>query len=312
MPSTEQQAMLMESQDGTSYVTYGSETRASKSRSGLILGICAIGVAAVALGLAASAHVTSANVASQDTQLQTVVQTQAAQQTTAQKSQFKSQFAGMMLMNQPACRQTHQGYVACLDLVNTASQLITDLTDPDVSIDQVLDNIRNETYNIGSAVAFATMQNDRVEAMAPRLAEALDDPSNRLTVNGVADLSKCDYVWRGVACLTLIESVHTASCEKENATKPCYRKMVPIIHILDEATEVDEFGNVRRRGAMQVVGAVAGGIAGAAGGAAAGIAVGTAVPGVGNIVGGVVGGVAGGVTGAMNGWNTGSNMQSWK
>lgn len=302
----------MESQDGTNYVAYGAESRSNKSRSGLILGVCAIGVAAVALALAASAHVTSSNVAAQDTQLQTVVQTQATQQTTAQKSQFKSQFAGMMLMNQPACRQTHQGYVACLDLVNTASQLITDLTDPEISVEQVLDNIRNETYNVGSAVAFATMRNDRVEAMAPRLAEALEDPTNRLSVNGIADLDKCDYVWRGVACLTLVESVHTPSCEKENATKTCYRKMVPIIHILDEATEVDEFGNVRRRGAMQVVGAVAGGVAGAAGGAAAGIAVGTAVPGVGNIVGGVVGGVAGGVTGAMNGWNTGSNMEQWQ
>ena len=32
---------------------------------------------------------------------------------------YKSELAGMMLMNQPVCRQTYYGYVGCLDLMST-------------------------------------------------------------------------------------------------------------------------------------------------------------------------------------------------
>ena len=280
------------------------------------IALVAVGmVAAAALGVAVSARTRSITVASSGKELQAALgdtATQASHAEVKAMANFKSQFAGMMLMNQPACRQTHQGYIACLDLVNSASKLITDLSDPEVSSDDVLKNIEANEYDVGSAVAFATMRDDEVAAASPVLARALEATDNYLTVNGIADMSKCDYVWRGVACLTLVEASESDSCKDDEDQRPCLKRIVPIIHILDDAAvEYDENGNVRRRGAGQVIGAVAGGIAGAIGGGKTGASIGAIAGPKGAAIGAVVGGVAGGVSGAMNGWNTGGNLSPW-
>lgn len=298
--------------------------RRSNSNKSTWLALAAIGVVAVvAFGVAVSAHSRSMTVASSGTEMQAQLGSTASHAANAElkaAANFKTQFAGMMLMNQPCCRQSHRGYVACLDLVHSAQKLITDLTDPEVSVEQVLENINGDVYDVGSAVAFATLRDDAIEAMSPVLAEVIESQDNHLTVNGVADLSKCEYVWRGVACLTMLESASSVACDNAADNRTCYRKIVPVIHILDELTEVDEHGNVRRRNTMQVIGAVAGGIKsgiqGGVAGAAAGGAVASIVPGIGTVAGGIVGGTIGaigyGAVGAMDGWNTGSNMQAWK
>ena len=289
----------------------------SSNRGAWIALACIAVVAATAFGVAVSAHTRSMTVASTGTELQGNLGNTAASvaKTEVQaKANFKTQFAGMMLMNQPACRQTHAGYVICLDLVNTASKLITDLTDPEVNTEKILANIDAGDYNTGSAVAFATLRDDAVAAMAPALAEVIEDSNNYLTVDGIADMSKCDYVWRGVACLTLIQSAESKSCSDEEDNTPCAKKIVPVIHILDDAdVEYNKDGSVRRRDAKQVIGAVAGGITGAIGGGLGGAKAGGAIGGPkGAIVGGALGGIGGAIQGGYSGWQQGSSLDSWK
>lgn len=243
----------------------------SSSRKAMWLSLAAIGVVAVcAFGVAVSAHTRSMTVKSSTAELQASLGSTSAHASKAEKEahrNFKSQFAGMMMMNQPVCRQTHKGYIACLDLVNSAQQLITDLTDPDVSVQKIMEHIREGTYNVGSATAFASGNDDTIISMAPGLKDLLEDPENSITVNDVADLNKCDYVWRGVACLSVINAgkINSAKtgCEEDSKPGECVRKIVAVIHILDDE-EVEYLAGgtkVNRRRNSYAIGGVASGVA---------------------------------------------------
>lgn len=223
-----------------------------------ILAVSAVIVAVAAISVALSAHSTTTNT---ETQLKSQVSgiSSVAMQNT------KSEISGLMLMNQPVCVQSHVGYTACLELLNTARGLIADLENPSIPRERIVAKVKDGEYNIGNAVAFTTTSDDSIEIMPHTLGAAMNDNSIRLTASDVADLSKCDYVWGNVACLVMAEIGRSGNCDTdgataENSAEQCSIKVVPIIHIFDSDNVIHEDGRARRHAEVKWVHSVAGGV----------------------------------------------------
>lgn len=246
--------------DEEAYASYAdSRSRRDATQRNLWIALFAVGtLAVVATAVAISAHTGGA---SSNTELEQVRRELTAAQIERGASKM-TESTGVMLMSQPVCRQSRLGYLACIDLVNAAAGLITDLQNASLATEKIMDGIKAGTYNIGNTVPFASYHDDAVEIMGKSLTGALSDSSISLTAGNLADLTKCDYVWRGVACLTMVQVKKSAECDDPaTASEQCKLTVVPVIHILDSAS-VDHAsdGTVRRRSADKVIVSVAGGI----------------------------------------------------
>lgn len=165
----------------------------------------------------------------------------------------------MMLMTRPVCRQTHDGYVGCLDVIATTQHLVKDLADPAVQMATILDHIETGEYNVGNSLAFATGSADHsVAAMHPALAFALKNSNITLTNGDLVDMDKCDYVWEGVGCLTIVQVRESDGCAPDATAEKdgiCAHSIVPIMHLFEEVSV-----GSRRREARKIVGGVVGGV----------------------------------------------------
>lgn len=246
MADASMEPMLMSEERADAYVTYPTRSRAADGQRKAFMAVSALAVAAAivavaAISVALTANSTSTQTATSEQQLKSQVSgvSRVASRNT------KSEVSSAMLMNQPVCAQSHTGYTACLELLNTAQHLVGDLEDTSIDRAHIMLKVRNGEYNIGNAVAFSSFTDDTVDEVHPALRGALNDPTISLKVSDIADLSKCDYVWRGVACLSVIEIGRSGDCDTNQAGN-CDIKVAPIIHILDGPNIVHEGGRARR------------------------------------------------------------------
>lgn len=254
--------MLMSDERADAYATYPRQNPARDHQRKVLyavsgLAVVAVIVAVAAISVALSANSSSAATAASGTQLKTQVSGVGMAAMRAEKGEVSS----AMLMNHPVCIQSRVGYMACLELLNTAQQLVGDLEDSSISRSTIIERVNAGDYNVGNAVAYSSHSDDTLSEIYPTLQSALDDKAIRLTVSDVADISKCDYVWRDVACLTVAEVARSAGCDSTAADAECKLTVVPIIHILDSPDIVHEGGKARREaGRVTVLFSIAGGI----------------------------------------------------
>lgn len=115
----------------------------------------------------------------------------------------------MMLMTQPVCRQSQHNYMQCLDLINTAENLIRDYANASYPTTEIETKVRMGDYNVGNSVAYLTREDSAIETMPDVLKKALASKDIDLTVGKLADLGQCEYVWANVGCLTMAEIHHS-------------------------------------------------------------------------------------------------------
>eukprot|EP00911_Craspedida_sp_UC1_P000170 UC1_evm1s132 len=238
-------------------VTVGTQReRVLESRLKMMtIALVAVGVLAiVGIAVGISAHSQASTTTSQ------VAEAEAERQ-----RNYKSELAGMMVMNQPVCRQTYFGYVGCLDLMSTVQAYVRDLADADVTREAILDKLKQGSYNIGNALAFATThQSHDMAALHPGLKHAVEGSDIELGMGDLIDMQKCDYVWQGVGCLRMVRVRQSPECqmtaEEYAATDAkCSAKVVPIVHIVEDV-EAHTGRSRRSIDQRRIIGGVAGGV----------------------------------------------------
>ena len=117
----------------------------------------------------------------------------------------------MMLMTQPVCRQSQHNYMQCLDLINTAENLIRDYANASYPTTEIETKVRMGDYNVGNSVAYLTREDSAIETMPDVLKKALASKDIDLTVGKLADLGQCEYVWANVGCLTVCTTYSRAA-----------------------------------------------------------------------------------------------------
>lgn len=209
----------------------------------LLLVVAALAVTAIVFSVAAIAVAKTASSTSQKTE--TNLQSQSAGFQSFASRTMKSEVSSMMLLNHPVCVRSRVGQAACFDLTHTAQLVLADFENTTVEQAVIQEKIENGDYNVGNSVVFTTVSGNTIDVMHPALLSALGDKSVHLTASAVADASKCDLVWEGVACLAMIEIGRSDACANPDSTD-CNIQVVPVIHIL--APNVDDNGRARREG----------------------------------------------------------------
>lgn len=245
---------LLTNENKDNYILYKNNLNKNRNYT-FGIAVSAIVVAIIAISIAISAHTKSNTTYQKQTELQSQVSNVAM----STKRNYKTEFSGLMLMNQPVCTQSRYGYLGCLDLINTANTLLYDLVNLNITKDEIVRKIKNGDYNIGNSVVYGSNSDDTFEATHPALDLVFKDSSIHLTINDMADISKCNYVWNNIACLNIIEIGRNEDCNVENSTT-CAIKVIPVIHILDYVNSEHFDGMVKRSDKIFLIWSIAGGI----------------------------------------------------